>query len=190
MGYRFYVSCVSSTSCKTQSYLKPLTKGGVAGHLKDDIHTLQSCRDQATFIEASALFLKKWRTTKDSRVLDVDYFDKEWQKKYPNWYEGAAENYPSTNNALEATNGVIKKEHTLRERLPVGQFLNCMAEMVKKWSEARDSSSINCVLFAETKSVSLKMWTSAYHWALSTSPMLQHDEESRTQHSASPTHPR
>jgi len=38
------------------------------------------------------------------------------------WFEGAAVVFPSANNGLEATNAVIKREHTLRERLPVGNF--------------------------------------------------------------------
>ncbi|CAF4494856.1 unnamed protein product, partial [Rotaria magnacalcarata] len=42
---------------------------------------------------------------------------------------------PSTNNALEATNNVIKKEHTLRERLPLSRFKVLAFEIVEKWSK-------------------------------------------------------
>lgn len=39
-----------------------------------------------------------------------------------NWYEGAKQLTPSTNNSLEATNRVIKDQFTLRERLSIREF--------------------------------------------------------------------
>lgn len=72
---------------------------------------------------------------------------------------------------------VIKKENTLRERLPVGQFLNCMADMVEKWSHRRDLSSVNCLPFAEKPVVSLKQWTDAFQWAARNSAVLQRDDD-------------
>ena len=112
-----------------EPHLKVLTKNGVAGHLKEDIYTLQICPDAAT-----PLFLNKWRKKKNSRTSDfLKYSEKEWLLKYSNWYERASPGHPSTNNGVESTNAAIKKENTLRERLPVGQFLTCMAEMVEMW---------------------------------------------------------
>lgn len=65
--------------------------------------------------------MEKWKVEDNVRVKEcIDYFNSQWLKTNCNWYEGFAEGYPSTNNAIETTNAVIKAEHTLRERLPVG----------------------------------------------------------------------
>ncbi|CAF3459757.1 unnamed protein product [Rotaria socialis] len=40
---------------------------------------------------------------------------------------------PTTNNALDATNNVIKQENTIRERLPLSRFKVLAFEIVKKW---------------------------------------------------------
>jgi len=137
--------------------------------------------DEATFTTASALFLRQWRKKKNICINDfLSYFEKEWLLKYRNWFAGAAPGHPSSNNGLEATNAVIKKENTLRERLPVGQFLNCMSEIVKMWSRSRDPLSVNCVVFAESPTLSLKLWTDAFNWAVSNRPMLQHDKNDCT----------
>lgn len=166
-----------------EPYLKSLTKNGIAGHLKEDIYTLQICPDETTFTSAFAMFLEKWQKKKHSRVNNfLEYFEKEWFQKYPNWYEGAAPGHPSTNNGVESTNAAIKRENTLRERLPVGQFLTCMAEMVEQWSRRRDPSSINCVTFAETPIPSLQLWTEAFQWAISPSAALQRDTEDGTEY--------
>ena len=105
-------------------------------------------RDDVTFAKASSLFLKKWNKSKDDRVLDlIKYFKTQWLEKYSMWYEGAAPQFPSTNNGLEATNAWIKRGHTLRERLPVGQFLNSATELVHTWSVQRNPGSVNCLHF-------------------------------------------
>ncbi|CAF5223666.1 unnamed protein product, partial [Rotaria magnacalcarata] len=49
---------------------------------------------------------------------------------------------PSTNNALEAINNVIKKENTFRERLSLSRF--------KKYN------------YKQT--ISLELWTTGYQW--------------------------
>ena len=49
----------------------------------------------------------------------LKYFINEWLSSKDGWYEGYQTHRPSTNNALEATNRVIKDEDTLRERLPL-----------------------------------------------------------------------
>ena len=70
-----------------------------------------------------------------------------------NWYESAAPGKPSTNNGLEGTNAVIKAEHTLREPLPVGQFLHSEMDVVETWSAKRNPTSINCVPLISMKTL-------------------------------------
>ncbi|CAF0869309.1 unnamed protein product [Brachionus calyciflorus] len=52
------------------------------------------------------------------------------------WYEGHAILYPSTNNALEATNNSIKGIHTFRDRVPFSQFIEQLKD--EHWFEAID----------------------------------------------------
>lgn len=81
---------------------------------------------------------------------------------FRNWYEGAAGGLPSSNNEVEDTNSVIKKEHTLGKRYPVETFLGVTNNMVKQWSERRDPKSANCVSFQEIRFVSLELKTKVY----------------------------
>lgn len=96
----------------------------------------------------------------------------QWLQKNSNWYEGVAIGYSSTNNGLESTNAVIKTEHTLRERLPVGQFLNNVQSLLLKWSKDRNPESPNFKKFSEVVSVSLQQWTVAYQWAMTNEKVL------------------
>ncbi|CAF1119861.1 unnamed protein product [Brachionus calyciflorus] len=50
------------------------------------------------------------------------------------WFEGLASGYPSTNNALESTNNVIIMIHTLKERVPLSQFLERLKIILNRWS--------------------------------------------------------
>jgi len=95
------------------------------------------------------------------------------------WYDGYAPGFPSTNNGIEATNAVIKREHTSRERAPVVQFLNSLLELVKKWSEVRSPLSVNCIPFHNIPSISLSLWTAAYRWAMLKRKILE-EERSTT----------
>lgn len=151
------------------------------GHIRADIQALQHAQDDVTFQKASALFLKKWRREKDPVVVHfVQYFQDQWLSSNASWFEGAAPGFPSTNNGLEATNSWIKRGHTLRERLPVGQFLTSVIELLETWSHRRDPASVNCLKFADTPSIPLKVWTSAYQWAVGNRKVLQRSHGSGT----------
>lgn len=108
-----------------------------------DLSKLQLSKSHELFDEASALFVAKWK------VISADamnYFEKEWLRKNRYWYEGAASdvcatsditsNIPSTNNAAETANRLIKDEHTLRELFDLGQFRAVVFDMLKIWSLA------------------------------------------------------
>ena len=57
-----------------------------------------------------------------------------WLSSHQNLYEEVALNAPSHNNGLKSHNLVIKKEVTIRERLPLSHFMNQCIETVEKWS--------------------------------------------------------
>lgn len=60
----------------------------------------------------------------------MEYFQHEWLECNPNWFEGVSKLVPSTNNALESFNRVIKDENTLRERLPLSRFAVVLKEYI------------------------------------------------------------
>lgn len=159
-----------------EKYLKVLPKNLL--HIKQDIDVLQICPDEETFKSAMELFFKKW--TEPEAAAITTYFRSQWIEKNSLWYEGAALGYPSTNNGIESTNAAIKRDHTLRARLPVGQFLHSASNLVERWSRARNPESVNCASFAEVRSYSLKHWTEAYQWASENHKVLQCDTNADT----------
>lgn len=78
---------------------------------------LQLSKNNETFDKAAYLFVEKWKTISADAMA---YFELEWLRKNRFWYEGVEINTPSTNNAVEVANRLIKDEHTLRERFDLG----------------------------------------------------------------------
>lgn len=106
----------------------------------DDIRKIQLAHNKATFKVMTRLFCQKWKNIEPEFI---PYFKKEWLGAHCNWYEGAALYTPSTNNALESHNGIIKRKVTLRSRLPIHQFLLCMQQMAEDISNQMTSGNRN-----------------------------------------------
>lgn len=98
----------------------------------DDIRKIQLAQNRKMFDEMSRLFLLKWKGVEPNFV---DYFKREWLGTHSNWFEGAADYTPSTNNALESHNAVIKRKVTFRRRLPLHEFLEAMHRMASNISK-------------------------------------------------------
>ena len=92
-------------------------------------------------------------------------FEKQWLEIAPNWYEGLSIFNPSTNNALEAFNALIKAMYTLRERLSLSKFFDCLKTIIVSESKLRDPDFTNAKLFAEKKEFSIKTWTEAFEFS-------------------------
>lgn len=89
-----------------------------------DVNILQSSESSEIFLKASELFKEKWLKKNDPHIAKfIEYFTKQWLETLPSWYEGYAPGLPSTNNALEAKNRVLKDEVTQYNRYDVGRFL-------------------------------------------------------------------
>lgn len=98
----------------------------------DDIRKIQLASNINTFLMMTNLFCEKW---KDIESDFVQYFKREWLGAHCNWFEGAANYTPSTNNALESHNAVIKRSITMRKRLPLNQFLASMCDLMTEISK-------------------------------------------------------
>lgn len=122
--------------------------------VQKDLYQLQVAFTPQEFLIASKCFVAKWSA--DAEVLEfVNYFSAEYLEQRSNWYEGAAHFHPSHNNALEATNSVIKKEFTLRERLPLRKFIEATEAMTRSWSLERNAEDISAKVCLHSNSNSI-----------------------------------
>ena len=72
---------------------------------------------------------------------------------------------PSTNNGLEATNKHLKEGPLQYNQQPLGEFLETVEEqIIQKWSEERDSISVNCKQFNHEPAVGTAEFTEAWKW--------------------------
>src|SRR5687768_12215976 len=74
-----------------------------------DIDKLQLAPSIEIFTKALKCFLEKWQKKEDAFI---EYFKHEWVDLNPNWFEGILKYTPTTNNAQESFNSVIKSHHT------------------------------------------------------------------------------
>jgi len=95
----------------------------------------------------------------------LDDFSSFWLRDYTSgWYEGYDKGYPSTNNALESTNNIIKNEGTFREQLPMLDFVKFVERFVTEWSKDRDSKFSTTKHFITQPLISIRQWTLAFQW--------------------------
>lgn len=147
-----------------------------------DLDQLQLSPSSHVFDRASELFVEKWQ--RDFCEL-VEYFKMEWLIQNRNWYEGFEKLTPSTNNALESNNRVLKDEQTLRERMDLAQFRVKVFDVVRQWS-TEYKSGLNQMKNDNPK-IDLKLWTDGYNWAKSNAKVYSLLKENRIIHSSSDT---
>lgn len=127
-----------------------------------DLDKLQVSKTDEIFHVALRLFIDKWG---EVSTEFMDYFEREWVTKNPNWYEAFMKCVPSTNNALESRNRVEKDEHTLRERMDIGKFRIVLFKMVETWSISYTSGMKPVNI--DAPAITLALWTKGYHFAKS-----------------------
>lgn len=142
-----------------------------------DIEVLQLSQSREIFNKASNMFIQKWR---DLQPEFIKYFENEWLTKRNMWFEGVKILTPSTNNALESFNRVIKDEGTLRERLPISRFRIVALETVQKWSK---EYAINLKEFKSTATITLDLWTQGYQWAKKKKKVFTDENEDSIEYS-------
>jgi hypothetical protein len=121
------IMCWAHMKRKIENRVCQVNDKDAAREIIEDIELLQLSNSKPVFNLGIKLFMKKWKMNnkqKNQSIMDfLNYFDKEWIQSNPGWYEGVQLYTPSTNNALEATNKVIKDDGTFRERHPLSRFL-------------------------------------------------------------------
>lgn len=121
----------------------------------DDIKKMQLAQNRKVFDHMAKLFCKKWGELESNFI---EYFKAQWLGIHSNWFEGAANYTPSTNNALESHNAVIKRKITFRKRLPLNKFLITMKQMTEDISrQIFDKTRI----IAKDPTIKKEMWTKA-----------------------------
>lgn len=154
---KIVVMCWAHMRRNVVKKIEKLIPKEIQKNIVQDIDTLQLAKSSKIFDKAVNLFFEKYK----AEVNFLKYFKEEWLDQHRYWYEGVREKTPSTNNALESCNNVIKKESTLRERLPLATFKVILLEMVNSWSS---QYMHKLKTFHETPQVDLKLWTTAYQW--------------------------
>jgi hypothetical protein len=160
--------CWAHVKANVDKKLNMIKDKKIRAQIEQEIDVMQTATEKDIFDQASKLFFEKWLNTYEQGVSEFcDYFKKNWIKINSNWFEGASQKTPSTNNGLEAINRTIKSEITKYERLPLGRFLQAVKQLLQGWSKNRNPINKNSKLFAKEPLPSLSLWTSAYNWAIS-----------------------
>lgn len=138
--------------------------------IKCDIRRLQIVSSKHVFDVGCQLFVKKWKKAEPSFV---DYFEKVYIKMNGNWYEGASDKTPKTNNCLEVFNRLLKQEQMQNVRKPLSQFLPFGLEIVRERSMAYIQDKI-----PPTATVTITDEMKLNAWNFSTSAKKFHYEKS------------
>ena len=154
-------------NCKSKALT--ITNKKYSLNIIEDIENLQIMPSNLFFDFALNLFREKW-----SKVPEVEIFYKHFMSEWVDstnygWYEGIADNIPSTDNGLEATNNVVKGSHTLRVRMSVSQYLLNSTDMIRNWSKDRISEKP----FHEKPNVDSRMYRLAWDFLYKSTPVIK-----------------
>ncbi|RNA08219.1 hypothetical protein BpHYR1_013466, partial [Brachionus plicatilis] len=147
-----FIHFIGKIDSKLTQFFSSTLKDLIA-QIRQDILQLQLCESEDIFDAALKFFFLELECLNNF----LDYFSSEWTTSLKGWFEGYALGLPSTNNAIEAWNRVIKVEATMRERHNLEVFLSIAEkDMVGRWSCDRNPSDPNCVVLAEEWSSNAK----------------------------------
>lgn len=148
-----FESATSNVICWAHMKRNMYNKTSDAGMLTD-IDKLQLAPDPKVFKKGSKLFLKKWM---GEHPIFCKYLEKNWFKKNSSWYEGYALRTPSTNNALESINNLIKKKYTMRKRLDISRFNVQLFQFVNDMAKSYSNGNS----FALSPNITREHWQDA-----------------------------
>ncbi|RNA28912.1 hypothetical protein BpHYR1_040067, partial [Brachionus plicatilis] len=163
------VMCIAHVIRKVDAQLNRFTteaQKAIKYSTRQDIMRLQLCESEEIFDAVLKLFINKWRSYK-SELIDnfLDYFCCEWTTRSKGWFEGYAPGVPSTNNALESWNLIIKLESTMRQRHNLSSFLTILEnDIIGRWSRDRHPENVNRAIFYTEFNCDLQLYTAAFQW--------------------------
>ena len=99
-----------------------------------DICKLQLASDCNMFNKAVQVFFQYWHKHAEMSLF-LNYFKKEYIQRNYSWYEGASILSPSSNNGLEAFNGIIKKYILEYRKNFIIEFVDRMSSIIESKSE-------------------------------------------------------
>lgn len=141
------------------------------------IRDLKSLQEQSPDLQAFEIgfkvFADKWNEKNERKF--ITYIRKTWftsENKY--FFLGALNNAPSTNNALESTNGKLKDNFRLRKKLKMNVFKEKLMNMLEIISGE--------YLDGERKAnwsvpISNDLWLKSYQWAKSNKTISEEENE-------------
>lgn len=130
-------------------------------NLKKDLDVVQSSCDKPTFKKSSKLLLEKWVDETDF----CKYFEKTYVKNNNHFYSGYAPFAPDHNNGQEGFNWCIKRDYTLRERLPFNIFKVIFSNMIGDLSHKySDDCGKKPKVIIDTPDVSTDSYRNAAEW--------------------------
>lgn len=100
--------------------------------IRKDVDVLQASPDMNTFKYVADLLISKWNNAEPEFC---EYFKKTWVDRSNTWFGGYALFEPATNNGNEGFNLILKRDYTLRERLPFNSFKMVFKNMVADLSQ-------------------------------------------------------
>lgn len=155
-------------SVKQRTFKDPVNKALVL----ENLSKLQQSPDLESFEKGAQLLISKWNK-KESEF--VKYMKTYWLNPANKFFFGGAlVRAPSTNNALEATNGRIKTDFNLRRKLKMNDFKNKIQQIVQTFSlEYKDE--IKKVEW--TVPITDKLWEISYKWAKSDKQIIAETDE-------------
>lgn len=136
--------CWFHMKCKVTDRLSVINDVNIRNEVIQDIQVLHNAPSEVLFDTAVELFFEKWRAQNDAQINEyLDYLHSEWIVGHKGWFLGYIHG-PTSNNGLESNNKLIKKHHTLRKQLPMGEFLQIILEIVLRWSKERQPGNLLC----------------------------------------------
>ncbi len=132
--------------------------------IQEDIDSLHNSPSTKLFETGVQHFINKWKASSNPHISQyLTYFEKEWIASHKGWFIGYMAVH--TNNGLESTNAVIKKEGTLRKRLSMAMFLKAATDLTSDWSRERHPEHFNYRKpFATNVTLSTQLYRKAYEW--------------------------
>jgi hypothetical protein len=172
------LTCWFHAAKKIEGRLRRLP-AATASAIYNAVCLLQLSRGLEEFLAGVELLRAQYVDGEDAGIAAFfTYLDEEWltpQRRL--WFEGAGPNRPSTNNALESLNGHLKTGHTLRNRLPILEFLGGLQDrLLPAWSKDRGPDCPTQKTFAQLPTLSTATWSKAYAFAHENRQMLSRRE--------------